>query len=150
MDFEEKYKALLALFQKGKPMVLSTSLNDKVTSRMMSIVLLDERFYFQTDLSFRKYEQLKENSNVALCIDNIQIEGLCREIGRPADSPAFMEAYQTSFRSSYERYSSLSSERLFEITPTFIERWLYINSVPYMEIFDVKKRSYSLTLYEGV
>lgn len=40
-------------------MVLSTSLHDEVTSRMMSFIIQDEKFYFQTDNRFRKYAQLR-------------------------------------------------------------------------------------------
>ena len=42
----------------SKKMVLSTSLNDVVTSRMMSIVVLNKKIYFQTDRTFRKYKQI--------------------------------------------------------------------------------------------
>lgn len=38
---------------------------------MMSVVLINGVFYFQPDKTFRKYEQIKDNPNVALCIDNI-------------------------------------------------------------------------------
>lgn len=55
-------------------MVLSTSLNDVVTSRMMSVVLINKKIYFQTDRTFRKYRQLKENPRVSLCVDNMQID----------------------------------------------------------------------------
>lgn len=41
-EFEEKYNAFLAEFAKGKTMVLSSSENDKVTSRMMSVVCIGE------------------------------------------------------------------------------------------------------------
>ena len=45
-------------FNNGKTMVLSSSENDKVTSRMMSVVCVDGLLYFQTDKTFRKYHQL--------------------------------------------------------------------------------------------
>ena len=83
--FEDIYKAFLQEFGKGKKMVLSTSLQDHVTSRMMSVVQREGIFYFQTDSEMRKYKQLSGNPRVALCIENIQIEGLCREIGRPPE-----------------------------------------------------------------
>lgn len=48
--FEDKYLKFWQEFGTCKKMVLSTSLNDKVTSRMMSIVVMDGKLYFQTDL----------------------------------------------------------------------------------------------------
>ena len=131
-------------------MVLSTSLNDIVTSRTMSIIVLDEKIYFQTDKTLRKYRQLKGNSNVSLCIDNIQIEGYCEEVGRPLENIEFSNAFKKHFLSSYTRYTSLQNERLFEVIPTRIERWLYIDNAPYIEIFDVANKRYSLNQYVGM
>lgn len=147
MQFEEKYAMFWQEFGTGKKMVLSTALENKVTSRMMSIVALDGRLYFQTDRNFRKYAQLKENPNVALCIDNIQLEGHCEEIGHPFENTDFCKSYEQCFESSFRRYTGLSEEGLFVVIPDFIERWRYIEGEPYMEIFDVQTKSYRLEKY---
>ena len=81
-DYEDRMESFFADFGKGRKMVLSTSENDRVSSRMMSVVRIDGEFYFQTDRKLRKYHQLSANPHVALCIDNIQIEGSCRELAR--------------------------------------------------------------------
>ncbi len=60
-------------FGTHRNMVLSTSYQDKVSSRMMIIARIADEFYFQTDRNFRKYKVIKESPNVSLCIDNIQI-----------------------------------------------------------------------------
>lgn len=147
MSFQEEYAKFMQSFGKAKTMVLSTALEDKVSSRMMSIIRINDKFYFQTDKNFRKYKQIKENPNVAVCIDNMQIEGHCKEIGRPMDYTEFDNLYREYFYNSHERYSALDKERLFEITPVFIERWLYIDGIPYMEVFDVNKGRYQLIQY---
>lgn len=150
MGFQEEYTKFYKEFGESKKMVLSTSLNDIVTSRTMSIIVLDEKIYFQTDKTLRKYRQLKGNSNVSLCIDNIQIEGYCEEVGRPLENIEFSHAFKKHFLSSYTSYTSLKNERLFEVIPTRIERWLYIDSAPYIEIFDVANKRYSLNQYVGI
>ena len=53
-DFSEKMQSLLADFGKGRKMVLSTSAEGLVSSRMMSVVQLDGIFYFQTDMTMKK------------------------------------------------------------------------------------------------
>lgn len=148
--FEDKYNEFLVEFGKGKKMVLSTSENDEVTSRMMSIVQMDGAFYFQTDKAFRKYSQLINNPKVALCIDNIQIEGICEEVGHPMNNIDFCRIYQECYKGSYKMYSALKNERLFRITPAYLERWIYKEGVPYMEIFDIEKQTYRLSRYGGV
>lgn len=147
MDFRGAYAEFLQEFGDGKAMVVSTSLHNQVASRMLSVVLIDGKFYFQTDRTFRKYQQMKENPNIALCIDNIQIEGQCEEVGHPTEHAAFCTAYQECFKSSFERYTSLANERLFVVTPVFIERWRYIGGVPYIETFELDAGTHALTTY---
>ena len=147
--FEEKYNDFWTEFGNGKTMVLSSSENNKVSSRMMSVVCINKSFYFQTDKMLKKYHQLISNPQVALCIDNIQIEGVCEEIGHPMDNDSFCNTYKECFEGSFNRYSSLKNERLFVVKPMYIERWVYIEGVPFMETFDVTNSEYKLTKYEG-
>ena len=144
------YEKVLSDFGKGRKLVLSTSENDIVSSRMMSVVLIDGIFYFQTDITLKKYRQLSSNRNVALCIDNIQIEGICEEIGHPLNNASFCERFQECFKGSYDAYTALKNERLFAVKPTYIERWIYKEGVPYIEMFDIKAQSYKTSKYIGV
>lgn len=148
--FEEEFLKFWQEFGRSKKMVLSTSFNDIVTSRTMSIINLNSILYFQTDNTFRKYYQIKNNAHVALCIDNIQIEGLCNEIGNPMENEDFCNAYRECFANSFNRYTLLKNERLFAIVPTFIERWIYINGFPHIQIFDITNRKYALKQYFGI
>lgn len=129
-------------FGTHRNMVLSTSYQDKVSSRMMSIVRIDDKFYFQTDRNFRKYKEIKENPNVSLCIDNIQVEGVCREIGAPTDNSEFCEIFKTAFPKACSLYSLLKNEALFEISPIYIENWIYENDQPYILSLDLKDKRY--------
>ncbi len=150
MGLKEMTESFFADFGKGRKMVLSTSDGSKVSSRMMSVVLIGDRFYFQTDKMLRKYAQLKFNKNVALCTDNIQIEGVCEEIGHPLGSKEFCKAFKECYKGSYDAYTSLENERLFEVTPQYIERWIYKSGVPFIETFDLINGSYSLEEYKGM
>ena len=129
-------------------MVLSTSLHDKVTSRMMSVVQANGRFYFQTDKTFRKYDQLVHNKHVALCSGNIQIEGRCRELGHPREHPDFAALYQARFPGPFKRYSSLENTRVFEVTPFYVERWIYKEGIPFVESMDIEAHKYQLYAYQ--
>lgn len=148
--FSEKIKVFLSEFGNGRKMVLSTSENNRVSSRMMSIVQIGGEFYFQTDITMKKYNQISVNNNVALCIDNIQIEGICTEIGYPLDNALFCDVFQKCFKGSYDAYSALNNERLFVVKPLYIERWVYKEGVPYLETFDFHTQQYSFDKYSGV
>lgn len=147
-SFEFKKAEIFSNFGESKNMVLSTSYQDKVTSRMMSVIIFDGEFYFQTDKNFRKYHQIKNNANVSLCCDNISVEGVCTEIGKPLDNQKFIELYENHYNYSYRQYSSLDNERLFKVIPTYIQMWMYENSKPYIEILDYNSGEYIKTLYE--
>ena len=138
--FEEEYQKFWQEFGDSRNMVLSTSLHDVVSSRTMSIIQLKGVLYFQTDCTFRKYPQLKQNPHVALCTGNIQIEGLCEEIGVPTEHEELCNAYKECFPSSYRRYSHLQNERLFAVTPVLIERWHYVDGEPFMQMIDVEHK----------
>ncbi len=146
MDFQQEYQQLLREFR-NKPMVLSTSLGGCVTSRMISVVLLQGKFCFQTDRRMRKYRQIMGNPQVALCADNLQIEGICEDVGRPAEHPAFCQLFQSCFPSAFRRYSLLEDERILSVTPTRIGRWRYIDDIPYVELFDIAQEQYQLMPY---
>ncbi len=148
--FFEKYNNFLDDFGQGRKMVLSTAENNIVSSRMMSVVQADGIFYFQTDMTMKKYRQLSANGNVALCIDNIQIEGTSEEIGAPLHSPTFCALFQKCFRGSYDAYTALKNERLFAVKPTYIERWVYADVKPYIERFDVIAKAYDISEYIGI
>lgn len=147
--FSDKYRAFLLDFGKGRTMVLSTSENNKVSSRMMSVIQIDGIFYFQTDVTLHKYRQLKSNHNVALCIDNIQIEGICEEIGHPLKCIPFCDIFQECFKGSFDAYTSLKNERLFTVKPTYIERWIYKDGIPYIETFHIETQEYKSSRYLG-
>ena len=149
-EFQQKLTAFFADFGKGRKMVLSTSENDKVSSRMMSVIQIDGKLYFQTDRTMKKYHQIRKNNNVALCIDNIQMEGKCIEAGHPLDNAAFCDIFRECFQGAYDAYSALSNERLFIVQPCYIERWIYQDGVPYVETFDMNTQQYSFDRYLGV
>ena len=55
--FKEKYSKFFEKIGRSKFMVLSTSKDDFVTSRMVSIIVIDGKFYFQTDKNFKKWKK---------------------------------------------------------------------------------------------
>lgn len=141
-NFELKRKQIFDQIGDHAKIVLATSRKDKVSARMMSFIINDGYFYFQTDCTFCKYQDIKENQYVALCSHNIQIEGLCKEIGHPLNHHLFIEQFKKYFQSSYESYSSLDSERLFIVKPIFVQRWNYIDGKPVIEQLDIKQCKY--------
>ena len=146
-QYHTKHEEIYKQIGSHAKIVLATSYQNKVSARKMSFIIQNNRFYFQTDKNMRKYYDIQHNPQVALCIDNIQIEGICHELGHPLDNPQFCQLFQQYFPSSFEAYTSLESECLFMITPTHIQRWNYIDHCPVIEQLIVDKKDYIETYY---
>lgn len=145
--FNSKLRSFYDDFGYYKNMVLSTVYKNQVHSRMMSIVLLDDKFYFQTDKSFQKCCDIECNNSVAICADNFSVEGLCKCIGKPRDNKQFCKAFKQAFPTSFELYTFLENEVLYEIKPAYIKRWIYDKGQPYIETFDILNKEYLLKKY---
>lgn len=142
------FRKLYEKIGESKKMVLATSFEDRVTARTMSVIFIDGNFYFQTDENFLKYEQLIKNPRVALCYDNVQIEGIAQVLGSPQDNEKFVEVFSKDFKKSYEAYSHLESEKLIVVKPTFITVWSYRGTQAVREFYDCENRVYSEKLYK--
>lgn len=147
--FDEKIRELFAQLGTDRKMVLSTADGTHVTSRTMSVVIADGSFYFQTGSAMRKYRQLAANPRAALCYDNVQIEGVCTDLGSPAENEKLMRLYKKCYEGSYNAYSRLESERLLRFTPTYIKKWVYEGGKPFEEVFDFVTRTYEKRPYDN-
>ena len=58
-----------------------------------------------------------------------------------------MKLYKRHFEGSYEKYSGMKHERLFEVTPEWIQVWHYEGEQPYQELFDLPNESYCREMY---
>ena len=69
--YQQKYTEIFQQIGDHAKLVLATSLNNKVSARTMSFVILEGSLYFQTDKEMRKYQDIKGNPNLSLCFSNI-------------------------------------------------------------------------------
>jgi general stress protein 26 len=125
LNYETELEKIFNKIGKSKFAVLATSSHNKPTVRTMSIVFFDNKIYFQTSNEYVKYKQISENNNVALCIGNIQIEGLANIKGITMEHSNFIKNYKKYHNSSYKKYSKLDCSRLIEVIPIKIIIWEY-------------------------
>ena len=142
--FEVLKKECFDILDNNKHIVLATSYNDLVTARTISYVMINEKLYFQTLKTYEKVYQITHNNKVALCIDNLQIEGLAKIVGHPFDNKnnLFIELYKEKHNSAYQKYSSLADEVVIEVTINKISRWIYIDNVGHKEIINLITKEY--------
>jgi uncharacterized pyridoxamine 5'-phosphate oxidase family protein len=133
----------------AKLMALAISSNGRTTVRMMSCIKYDGKIMFQTSVDLLKYNQICKNNNVALCFDNISIEGIANIIGKTSDekNQEIMNIYKKHYEKSYKTYSRLDKERLIEVVPTKITKWDYDRGLPYRIFIDAQEKTAGKELY---
>ncbi len=148
--FDEKTTALFQSLGGHLVMVLATCADTRVTARSMSILVKDQSFYFQTDRTFLKYRQISGNNRVALCANQVQVEGICRELGHPMaeENSWFAKRFQAAFPRSYERYTPMAQETLFVVEPRLVRTWIYEDGEPFRETYDFTAGYYAKEKYE--
>lgn len=123
---------IIMILKREKHMVLASCSDGRVTARTMSHVSMGTDIYFQTDKKFLKVEQIAKNPRVALCVGNLQIEGIA-ELGSHPSALEYMEfsrLYKQKHPHSFERYSSLEDEIVIKVKPTLAILWKYVNGKP--------------------
>lgn len=142
IDYNELEKEIFDYLDKKKHIVLATCLNDEPTARTVSHITLDNKIYFQTDIKFDKCMQIGENNNVALCLENYQIEGTAKILEHPFNekNKRFLNKFKQIHEKSFNEYSALEDEVVIEINPIFIKIWKYIDDKPYIEYLNITDR----------
>ena len=83
LQFDETHNKIIKALECNESIVIATFNKNKIAARTVYFVLLDSNIYFLTSKAYDKYKQIVKNQNVALCSDNIQIEGITEIIGHP-------------------------------------------------------------------
>ncbi|WOO87704.1 pyridoxamine 5'-phosphate oxidase family protein [Mollicutes bacterium LVI A0039] len=123
---------LLEQISQCKDMVIATSLNDCVTARSVSTIVVDDKIYFQTSNKMEKYRQIAGNPRVALTKGFFQIQGNAKCIGTWSDNPKLCNKYKQLHSKSYEAYGELDEEVVIEVSIKEIKSWQYRDDKVYI------------------
>ena len=128
----ELKEEIITILDREKHIVLATCSDGCVTARTMSHVNAGMDIFFQTDMRFLKVEQILKNPRVALCIGNLQIEGITELQGHPSDSKNvdFCSLYKQKHPHSFEMYAGMKDEIVVKVKPSLITLWKYIDGRP--------------------
>ncbi|GHV06961.1 hypothetical protein FACS189485_16400 [Spirochaetia bacterium] len=151
INYEMEVGKIYNQIGEAKIMALATSCKNHTTVRMMSCINYKNKIIFQTGTDLLKHKQICENNNVALCVDNIQIEGVAKIIGKwtQEENKEMLKIYLKHYKKSYETYLKSDKEIIIEIIPTKITKWDYENGQPYrifitLDNKTIKKENYIL------
>lgn len=119
LDYTDLYREVIHELKAHKEIVLATCVNNKVTARVVNCMYHQDSLYFITSRAYNKYKQIKKNNNVALSINNIQIEGRAEDLSHPLndENSDIKSLYEqdASFFEYFTRYSRYKNSVLIKI-----------------------------------
>lgn len=124
LGFEEK-KEELVKFLKSKDsavMVLATSCDDQVLARNVLIANDGLDLYLFTWRHSRKCAQIQANPRVALCKDNVQIEGVAEILGDllAEETKEHMDIIRNRFPDAIKQWEHRPGMVVIRVRPTFV------------------------------
>ncbi|MBN1797113.1 MAG: pyridoxamine 5'-phosphate oxidase family protein [Spirochaetales bacterium] len=135
--------------EKKKIAVLSTAAGNRVTSRTVSFIRLGDNLYFQTDERFLKTRQIRKNKNVAVCLDNIQLEAEA-EIRGHSSLPVnrdFVEKYKKKHPGSHKAYTKGRHQAVVRLELKLITIWKYLGG-PRREFIWPQQKKAEVEVYD--
>jgi hypothetical protein len=85
LDYESSKNRVIQFLESKHVVVLATSLSDQVTARTVTFATDGLDILFMSWGHHQKCVQIRGNPRVAVCRDNVQIEGEAEVLGSPLD-----------------------------------------------------------------
>jgi len=126
LNYADLEKEIVKQLQKAKEIVLSTCADGKVTARTMCHINDGIIVLFSTDCRSLKTEQMRQNSNIALTVDNLRMEATAELFGPPGDHPTFGKAYIKKFPFVGKLYKPTPNDLLVICHPSKVSLYKYM------------------------
>jgi general stress protein 26 len=122
--YEPKLREFLSFLQRPEHavMVLATSGRGRVLARNVLTVTNGTNIYFFTWKYSRKCGDILQNPAVALCRDNVQIEGEATVVGYFGDAAVrpYLELFRKKFPESMNWWEQKPSMVIVQVVPTLV------------------------------
>lgn len=144
LDFNEFKTQIINTFNENRHIVLATSANNRVSNRTVSFANDDLVIYIISWDHNLKINQIKENPHVALCLNNIQIEGRAELIKRPIDdkSNEIQNIYRKKFSERYvNTFFKIPELITIKIVPTRIVKFENLHNRFFLQHMNFKNES---------
>lgn len=141
-DFINLKNEVFDILNNNKHIVLATSFENNVTVRTISYIMIKDELYFQTLSTYEKALQIKNNINVALCLDNLQMTGTAQILNSPSENNEFLQKYKQIHNNAYSKYSMLENEVVIKVKINKASLWKYENNSGHKIVIDLINKEY--------
>lgn len=124
LDYEEMKAKIIGQLKNQKDIVLATCVDGKVTARTVYCISNDLQVYFMTSKAYTKYKQIVKNPIVAMCFNNVQIQGRAVILGHPSndENKEILEKCKHDNK-EFMHWSKYKNTVLIRIDITEVECW---------------------------
>ncbi|MDR2599537.1 MAG: pyridoxamine 5'-phosphate oxidase family protein [Oscillospiraceae bacterium] len=140
IDYKTLYDEIVILLEGIQTVVLATCADGRVTARTMNFVNDELTIYFQTSENGSKAEQIRENSNVAIAVDNIQIEAMAHFTTDVRKIEFCSTMYKSKYPQLYEKYIECPEEPTLICKPVRFQLYKFIDRNICFDVLDVKEK----------
>lgn len=124
MNYRQSIEKILNILNVTKYATLATAnKSGEVSASQVCIVNNGLTVFVQTDKTFEKIQNIKENSNIALNLGAFYFKGKAELLGHPSANPEFIEKIKEKHPETYVNYTNLPNEVLVKITLTEAKIW---------------------------
>lgn len=148
MTKEQAFNNFYGYLDKNLELVLATSQDDFVTSRMVSTFRIDNKLYFQCDRISVKMQQMLANPKVSLCSGMYNMTGTAKVIGPTAQllEDPLMLTYKEHYPGAYDVYSP-GGNNLVEVEIEEVKSWRYVEGIPFEGVLNPLTDDFSEVRY---
>jgi uncharacterized pyridoxamine 5'-phosphate oxidase family protein len=143
LDFAERKQAFVDSLQKpeNRIMALATSDGGHVTARSILTASVGTDIYFFSWTHSRKCRQIRSNPHVALCNDQLQVEGTAEILGGffEETNRSHLELFLQKFPEAIERWRDRPGMVFVRVRPTFVVLGASSTIQPGLDYLDLEK-----------
>lgn len=125
LDYEEKKRDVINVLENNQYIVLATGDSKRISARQVWFASDDLKILFITSKAYDKYKQIEKNNNVALCLENVQMEGVATIKGHPnlEENSKEKSICLNKNKDVFEKYSKYKNTVLIEIVVQHVKMW---------------------------
>jgi len=145
LDYEKVREEKVRFLDSHHVMILATSYDNRVTARTVTFASKGLDIYFMSWSHHKKCVQIRGNPRVALCRDNVSIEGFAEILGNPLDekNKEVAEIYRNKLPRDFDGFARIPGMVMAKVTPTFMVSWIRVENRFFLEHLDLEnKRAY--------
>jgi len=142
LDFEKVREEKIRFLDSHHVIVLATSFDNRVTARTVTYASKGLEVYFMSWGHHKKCVQIRGNPKVALCRDNLTMEGLAEILGNPLDqkNKEYVEIYRNKLPHDFAGFARIPGMVLVKVKPAFVVSWVRIKNRFFLEHLDLESQ----------